>query len=1027
MKLDYIVPEDHVEARKLLKKKMIETSYSITSTSSDIGRSSESSSVTKNKNDSLSIGDENIKIPILNTANEIDKDGIQHDKEKRFEDIPKEETMDTKTATFGPKKMTEVRTQQSLEGYLKMEEGDTQLSFEEKIQSDINEMKIMISSLSLTKGALNPKEIEFKGGVVAESLKNVKNLLEIDHQDILIEGMENGYKVTCIPCQQYREAHSKVLKVTTSSSTWATGFFYDKEKSDLLISGGNQTWYRFKKSMIEHLSCDAKRSAGQAHFQSSKFQLKQRKKENALVKINTNVVSAAIHICKSKSSALSFESQIALLSFCGAEVGNICHGRNNFNEIVHAAYEYIIIQTKDYLHTPLKSTGLPPHVSVAVDKSTPHRDTNQAIVLIFPVEGKRVALPIDAPLVYKTVGKSITGGAGKDLAAQIMEVLSTKVGFSEADFHFVRAIHADGQYQAQTFQSEILRLIGSTGIEAGEFFLMPWDPSHWLDRVMEYMRENCDESSKYLKRLIKRTNKLYKMFGHGRGHREYKGLAESLGLPALETVTFSTTRFFSSAYEQWSRIYQSYFLLIDTYKTFRQTDDEEDETKHEVRGQDFAIDLCGTLDVFHPVVVLMLRSQAVNQQPWKVSVWYSKVIKRLTEIYNHLDGVILGDQPSVDLLPKLAENWKDLTAETGKYDCGKFREHDLTPGWIIVEEKSIEESNEKIKKMYTWSSRSPDECLKDLQNIVLTLKESLEKKFAVAVSAEVKLLSKVFDFETAITLLSKYRLNSMQNQLEVSQENRTHWETFGRIEFQSFFKDVCKLPHVSEYSSQNPDLHLLPHASDIIFNRLKTTLRNIVWRNLGEISASLFHGVDNEPIEVFKTSKITSFEEREENEFSLDKIFQFKMEDGSIVKGKLNEEFLISSFYTNSEIYDSFGKEMCICLDVALATSGCEAIVEGFYSVVNVHKKNGGQNNENLLRRSIVDWSLPHPVSCPKTMQHIAELYVLGNKELGIKKHRPFYFHDSRGRAKENYTVGKVVDRLMKEKPRCPHLVKLDN
>ena len=49
MKLDYIVPEDHVEARKLLKKKMIEKSYSITSTISDIGRPSESSSLTKNE------------------------------------------------------------------------------------------------------------------------------------------------------------------------------------------------------------------------------------------------------------------------------------------------------------------------------------------------------------------------------------------------------------------------------------------------------------------------------------------------------------------------------------------------------------------------------------------------------------------------------------------------------------------------------------------------------------------------------------------------------------------------------------------------------------------------------------------------------------------------------------------------------------------------------------------------------------------------------------------------------------------
>ena len=107
------------------------------------------------------------------------------------------------------------------------------------------------------------------------------------------------------------------------------------------------------------------------------------------------------------------------------------------------------------------------------------------------------------------------------------------------------------------------------------------------------------------------------------------------------------------------------------------------------------------------------------------------------------------------------------------------------------------------------------------------------------------------------------------------------------------------------------------------------------------------------------------------------------MEDGIVVIGKLNEEFLISSFYANAKVYGSLGKEMGICLF---------AIDEGFYSVVKIHKQSGGQDSDNLLRRSIVDWSLPHPVSCSKTMQHIAELYVEGNKDVGIPKQRPFFF-----------------------------------
>ena len=76
---------------------------------------------------------------------------------------------------------------------------------------------------------------------------------------------------------------------------------------------------------------------------------------------------------------------------------------------------------------------------------------------------------------------------------------------------------------------------------------------------------------------------MHRMFSHCRGHSEYKGLASSLGLKALETMTFSTTRFFSSSYEQWEKIYFSYKALMQTFMNFRENqDDEEEETKYQV-------------------------------------------------------------------------------------------------------------------------------------------------------------------------------------------------------------------------------------------------------------------------------------------------------------------------------------------------------------------------------------------------------------------------------------------------------------
>ena len=83
-------------------------------------------------------------------------------------------------------------------------------------------------------------------------------------------------------------------------------------------------------------------------------------------------------------------------------------------------------------------------------------------------------------------------------------------------------------------------------------------------------------------------------------------------------------------------------------------------------------------------------------------------------------------------------------------------------------------------------------------------------------------------------------------------------------------------------------------------------------------------------------------------------------------------------------------------MDVALGSSGCEAIVEGFYILVNVHKKSGGQSNDILVQRALVDWTLPHSISCPKTMKHIARIYIDVDPKTGLIKHRLSTFFDKR-------------------------------
>ena len=59
----------------------------------------------------------------------------------------------------------------------------------------------------------------------------------------------------------------------------------------------------------------------------------------------------------------------------------------------------------------------------------------------------------------------------------------------------------------------------------------------------------------------------------------------------------------------------------------------------------------------------------------------------------------------------------------------------------------------------------------------------------------------------------------------------------------------------------------------------------------------------------------------------IDDKFVFTYDNGVCI-ARLDHARAFSTFYTNDTIYEASGKEFCIALDVALAMSGSEAVVE---------------------------------------------------------------------------------------------------
>lgn len=102
---------------------------------------------------------------------------------------------------------------------------------------------------------------------------------------------------------------------------------YKKDKMELFQKGSNQEWYSFKNTLCEHMCCSSTRGGGQFHMSALqyKFKVERRNARNKAVMIN--LVNAGIEVCKMKAAASHFESIIALLCICQAEVGNYGHGR----------------------------------------------------------------------------------------------------------------------------------------------------------------------------------------------------------------------------------------------------------------------------------------------------------------------------------------------------------------------------------------------------------------------------------------------------------------------------------------------------------------------------------------------------------------------------------------------------------------------------------------------------------------------------------------------------------------------------
>ena len=150
-----------------------------------------------------------------------------------------------------------------------------------------------------------------------------------------------------------------------------------------------------------------------------------------------------------------------------------------------------------WLNEPLSSTLLPPHFWATIDKATPSRTTNQAVLVVAQNEvGIPWPTPVAAPQVYTEFAP-----ATYDAMAELL-IKSIAHNFSKDVLSRLCGVADDGP-QAAGFRERLLQELGIKDSDNGQLSLpVTWDAAHLLNLGVVEVKDQSP-SSDHFKTFLK--------------------------------------------------------------------------------------------------------------------------------------------------------------------------------------------------------------------------------------------------------------------------------------------------------------------------------------------------------------------------------------------------------------------------------------------------------------------------------------------------------------------------------------------
>ncbi|XP_047737560.1 uncharacterized protein LOC108672979 isoform X2 [Hyalella azteca] len=811
--------------------------------------------------------------------------------------------------------------------------------------------------------------------ILWDKVTNLHELLLVSKVFCTEHRLQNTLYIKCTACSTFvNSIEGRTYRGNVKRhDAFPYGLLIKKDDEADLWSGTGRRWVRWKFKLKRHVE-GADHST--IHFKGLQMMEHNEIEESRVILINKHFIICAIEVIKSKSAARHYETKLANFEALGVDIGNKQHSRKQFNDVVESICSTIDERLDQKLSYPLKSTGHPPHFFLTFDKSTPQRESNQAVMLVAMIDGSRVAYFLGAPKVYSIEEgeREISGGQSESLVAQIFLELQTRI--PNVDKKFCAGAVADGQYANERFRNAFFTAVGVQD----EFSFVIWDPSHFMDLCAKKFI-----SQPYLKRLCERAARFHTKLGYGKMQAIARSIGEQMDEKTLVTKSLSTTRFIASTLQSFASIQRCFHHYVQAMYNFggmrHNTDESFSEDEYMLVGQDFVIDLLLVSDILKQLVDLMVVSQELKLPCWKVLTNSKTTLENLELMENNLQSV----DPSVPfrLNKRLWPNSAGVI--NGVVQDKKYNGVALVNGWLVDTSSATNSKNP-----VSWRYREPSDCLQDAIDFVRKLRFELERRLKTSVPDAVEVLGEAFDLSKLVCLQAGRWSTPLQEAL------LTESSEAAQKAFVSFFNNLKRLPHLQDYLREENAVE--------VFQQAMATFKWIVWSESPEASSVRK--------QIFETDE--AYDGSRPDIFSPDLNCQARNFDQSFshkstvanFKITLKEENLITLMYVDSEIYTKFGKPFCLAFDVAMAKGGCEAIVESLYSVMNAQSQYGGQSNEVLVNRTKVDWH------CPSSSLGVMD-FITDAAKFHQSKHCVPY-------TRLNYGASAIVKRLRREKGRIP-------